>query len=94
MLSDIAAALAGNLDHDTAFDRITVTAYVQQAVTCHVSGEVLDKREAVVIEELDANDEVISARVFTAKIWDTQVAPNIPADTTVKFSVLDGRELF
>lgn len=95
--SNIAKALMSDnpADRDAAIDREVLEHAVIRTIFCTATGEVLDKRTAVMITITTSGGES-GATVITGKHWDTVkdtvIASCLKKNATLE--VLDGRVLF
>ena len=96
----IIAALAAGLDATTAVNREILTAHVQQAISCPLSGSVLDARTAVLFT-IEINGRKHTTVVTGAKF--DEIRPGLDEDlaqlaelgiSAAFTEIFDGRGLF
>jgi hypothetical protein len=94
---DIMAAMTGQLDHETAGDRIALKAAVSKQMTDNETGTLLDVRTAVLITLTPPADRGRAVmEVFDGPRWDT-VADTFAtacAQRGIALEVIDGRKLY
>lgn len=92
---DIVAALSGQLDHDTAGDRIALKAAVGKQMFDNATGALLDARRAVLITATPPTGRAVM-EVFDAERWDAigEAMLASAARNKVTVEVVDGRTAF
>ncbi len=92
---DIMAAMTGQLDHQTAGDRIALKAAVQRQITDNETGVVLDVRTAVLVTVTPPTGRAVM-EVFDGPRWDTLAEPwaRIAAAKHITLEVIDGRQVY
>lgn len=92
---DIMAAMTGQLDHDTAADRVALRAAVQHQITDNETGTVLDVRTAVLVSVTPPGGRRVM-EVIDGPRWDTiaDTWTAIAAEKNIALEVSDGRQLF
>ncbi|WP_433444639.1 hypothetical protein [Nonomuraea sp. CA-141351] len=95
-MHDMMAAILGDLDPDTAANRIALKQMVTRQITCPKTGVVLDVRQAVACTLRNQDGSHIICFVFEAAYWDANRAEidNAAAAINSTVEVLDGRVLF
>jgi hypothetical protein len=90
------AAILGDLDPETAANRVALTQMVRRQITCPRTGVVLDVRQAVACTLRDQHGGHIICFVFEAAYWDANRTEidNAAAEVNATVEVLDGRTLF
>lgn len=76
--------------------RAMLTGVVAQHITCHISGEVLDRKSAVSVKLTGPKSGVTRSAVYCATVFDRDISPKLPAIREKGFTVevIDGRELW
>ncbi|MGP3959567.1 hypothetical protein ACTWPT_26510 [Nonomuraea sp. 3N208] len=69
-MHDMMAAILGDLDTDTAADRMTLKHLVSQQITCPKTGVVLDVRQAVAFTLRDTSGAHAGYHAVEAAWWD------------------------
>ncbi len=94
---DIMAAMSGQLDHQTAGDRIALKAAVQKQIFDNETGAVLDVRRAVLITVTPPADRGRAVmEVFDAERWDgvAEHFTTVCRDKGIALEVIDGRQVY
>ncbi|MGW6505905.1 hypothetical protein [Nonomuraea angiospora] len=95
-MHDMMAAILGDLDPDTAADRMALKQMVTRQITCPKTGVVLDVRQAVACTLRDKDGGHVICFIFEAAWWDANRAQVDDAAASINgtVEVLDGRVLF
>ncbi|MEU4511691.1 hypothetical protein AB0G05_19545 [Nonomuraea wenchangensis] len=95
-MHDIMAVILGDLDPDTAANRMTLQQMVSRQITCPKTGVVLDVRQAVACTIRDKDGGHLFCFVVEAAWWDANraVVDDAAAEINGSVEVLDGRVLY
>lgn len=91
-MNDILRALADGVDPEDAVNREVLKAAVMRAITCQLTGVVLDVRSAVYFKATDAGGKG-GSMVVDGKAWDVNADKIRTAaeENRVVLEVIDGR---